>query len=69
MKVQVKMDDVSIALGRKGVLLKISGNDGKHVGDLRIGNATAEWMKGRTRDGNGKKIRIDQLIDMLDGVE
>lgn len=69
MKVQVKMDDVSIELGRKGVLLKIWGNDGVYAGDLRIGSATAEWMKGRTRDGNGKKIRIDQLIKMLDDIE
>lgn len=69
MKVQVKMDDVSIALGRKGVLLKIADNDGVHVGDLRIGSATAEWMKGRVREGNGKKIRIDQLITMLNEIK
>jgi hypothetical protein len=64
-KVQVKMDDVTITLGNKGVLLKITSNDGKHVGDLRIGRANAEWMKGRTHDGNGKKIPIEKLIELI----
>ncbi|MFE6401740.1 hypothetical protein [Streptomyces alboflavus] len=65
MKVQVRMDDVSISLGNKGILLKISDNAGKHVGDLRIGKANVEWMKGRTHEGNGKKVRVDQLIQLL----
>ncbi|KQV15336.1 hypothetical protein ASE03_05935 [Kitasatospora sp. Root187] len=68
MKVQVKMDDVDIRLGNNGILLKISDNDGKHVGDLRIGRATAEWMKGRTHEGNGKKISISKLIEALENL-
>ncbi|MFJ9517483.1 hypothetical protein ACIRPK_04310 [Kitasatospora sp. NPDC101801] len=67
MKVQVKMDDVTIGLGTKGVLLKIADNSGKHVGDLRIGKATAEWMKGRTREGNGTKMPLSELIARLEG--
>jgi len=66
MQVKMKMDDVSITLGNKGVLLKISDNRGKHVGDLRIGRATVEWMKGRTRDGNGVKVRVSELIEWLE---
>ncbi|MER6713273.1 hypothetical protein [Streptomyces sp. NPDC000877] len=59
------MDDVTIELGNKGILLKISDTKGKHVGDLRIGKTNVEWMKGRTREGNGKKVRVDRLIDIL----
>lgn len=59
MQVQLKLDDLAITLGNKGVLLKIAGNDGKHVGDLRIGRATVEWMPGRTREGNGTKIKLE----------
>lgn len=66
MQVKMKMDDVSITLGNKGVLLKISDNSGKHVGDLRIGKATVEWMKGRTREGNGVKVKVSELIEWLD---
>ena len=66
MQVKMEMNDVAITLGNKGVLLKISDNDGKHVGDLRIGKATVEWMKGRTRDGNGFKMRLADLLSILE---
>ncbi len=49
--------------------LKITGNDDKHVGDLRVGRATVEWMKGRTREGNGKKIHISKLVEFLDSLD
>jgi hypothetical protein len=38
------------------------------VGHLRIGQATVEWRRGRTREGNGKKIRLSDLIDYLDSL-
>ncbi|WP_422733914.1 hypothetical protein ACN26Y_28755 [Micromonospora sp. WMMD558] len=69
MEVKLKLDDVSITLGNKGIVLKIADNQGKHVGDLRIGKATVEWMKGRTRDGNGVKIRPDDLISLIEDCE
>ncbi|MGY0003135.1 hypothetical protein [Micromonospora sp. I033] len=69
MEVKLKLDDVSITLGNKGIVLKIADNQGKHVGDLRIGKATVEWMKGRTRDGNGIKIRLEELIRAIEDAE
>ncbi len=39
---------------------------GGHVGDLRVGRATVEWMKGRTREGNGKKIPMSKLVEFLE---
>lgn len=66
MQVCVEMDAVNITLGSKGLLLKISDNNGKHVGDLRIGKAKVEWMKGRTREGNGIKIKMSDLIEMME---
>jgi hypothetical protein len=66
MQVRLDMEDVTITLGNNGVLLKIADNDGKHVGNLRIGQATVEWCKGRTRVGNGKKLRLRELLDLLD---
>jgi hypothetical protein len=64
--VQLKMDDVAITLGNKGVLLKVSSNDGKHLGDLRVGKATVEWMKGRTREGNGVRVKLEDLVKLIE---
>lgn len=65
MQVKVDLEDVTITLGNNGVLLKISDNEGKHVGNLRIGQATVEWRQGRIRAGNGKKMRLERLIELL----
>jgi hypothetical protein len=65
---QVKLDtaDVKILLGRNGVTLTIADTEGKHVGHLRIGQATVEWRRGRVRPGNGHKMRLEELIGVLD---
>jgi hypothetical protein len=60
------MDDVTITLGNNGVTLTVADNSGKHVGHIRIGQATVEWRKGKTLAGNGKKIKLDRLIDMVE---
>jgi hypothetical protein len=67
MKVNAKLDDVTITLGNNGITLKIADNSGAHRGDLRIGQATVEWMKGKTRKGNGIKIPLDKLLDLIEG--
>lgn len=66
MQVQAAMDDVTITLGNNGVTFTVADNDGKHVGHIRIGQATVEWRKGRTRAGNGKKIPLSKVIDILE---
>ena len=65
MQVRADLSDATIDLGNKGVALKIADNEGKHVGTLRIGRATVEWRKGRTRAQNAKKIKLEELIDLL----
>ena len=69
MQVQLKLDDIGASLGNNGILLKIADNTGEHLGDLRIGKATVEWMKGRTREGNGKKTKLDKLIEVLNELD
>jgi hypothetical protein len=44
----------------------IADPQGKHVGDLRLGRSTGEWMKGKTREGNGVRFQITKLIEMLE---
>lgn len=66
MRVNLAMDDVTITLGNKGVTLTVADNDGNHVGHIRIGQATVEWRKGRTRTGNGRTLPLSRLVEMLD---
>jgi hypothetical protein len=66
--VKLAMEDVTIELGNNGILLKIADNDGKHVGNLRIGQATVEWRQGRIRAGNGKKLKLIDLVEYLNSL-
>ncbi len=63
MKVKAHLSDSTILLGNNGVPLAIADNGGKHEGTLRVGKATVEWRKGKTQAGNGKKIKIEKLIE------
>jgi len=66
MQVLVALDDVTITLGNNGVTFSVADNDGKHVGHIRVGQATVEWRKGRTRPGNGKKLPLSKLVELLE---
>ncbi len=66
MKVSLAMDDVTITLGNKGVTLTVADNAGNHVGHIRVGQATVEWRKGRTRAGNGKTMSLSKLVELLE---
>lgn len=68
MKITADLSDVNIELKNKGITLHIKDNEGKHVGDLRLGQATGEWMKGRTHAGNGVKFPMTKLIDLLESL-
>lgn len=66
MRVNVAMDDVTITLGNNGVTFSVADNEGRHVGHIRIGQATVEWRKGKTRAGNGKKLPLSKLVELLE---
>jgi hypothetical protein len=66
MQVKLAMDDVTITLGNNGVTFTVADNAGNHVGHIRVGQATVEWRKGRIRPGNGKKLPLARLIEVLD---
>jgi len=52
---QLKMDDVSIVLGNKGVLLKLYTARGDHVGDLRIGTGDSQLDEWQDTRGTGQE--------------
>lgn len=68
MKITANLSDVTITLGNKGITLHIADNAGKHVGDLRLGRSTGEWMRGRVREGNGVKFQMPKLIEALESL-
>jgi len=49
-------------IGNKGIELDVYDGNDVHLGDLRIGKATIEWCKGRTRQGNGVQVKWPDLI-------
>jgi hypothetical protein len=62
MKVSIKDFTVAMPLGTKGIELDVYDSSGSHLGDLRVGKATIEWCKGRTRTGNGVLVKWPDLI-------
>jgi len=44
-KFELKIDKF-IPSGYRGMSLKITSTDGEQTGDLSVGRATVEWMKG-----------------------
>lgn len=68
MRIKADLSDVTINLGNKGIYLAIADNQGAHLGNLRIGQATGEWMPGRTREGNGIRFRIEELLDLIESL-
>lgn len=65
-KIDAKLDDCTITLGNNGITLRIADNDGSHVGDLRIGRATAEWRPTRFRKSNTVRLKVGKLIDLIE---
>ena len=67
MKVYIKDFQLPLELGNKGITIDIYDASGKkHLGDLRVGKATIEWCKGRTRSGNGVQRGWSDLIDWFE---
>jgi hypothetical protein len=62
MKVSIKDLAVTMELGNKGIELDVYDANGTHLGDLRLGRATIEWCRGRTRTGNGIQKSWEELI-------
>lgn len=68
MRIRADLSDVTINLGNKGIYLAIADNGGRHVGHLRLGQATGEWMPGRTREGNGVRFQIEELLEVIESL-
>lgn len=66
MNVGIKNMNVDMQLGNSGVEFEVKNNKDEFLGDLRIGKATIEWCKGKTRNGNGVQVSWDNLINFFE---
>jgi hypothetical protein len=62
LKISIKDLSVSMELGNNGVTFDVYDNNGKFLGDFRLGRAGAEWCEGKTRAGNGVRKSWEKLI-------
>lgn len=67
MKVSIKDLEVTMDLGNKGVTFDVYDNQDQFLGDLRLSRGTVEWCKGKTRAGNGVKVKWPDLIEFFEG--
>jgi hypothetical protein len=65
-KISIKDLSINMDLGNNGVTFDVYGNDGKFLGDLRLGKGTVEWCKGKTQAGNGVKVKWNDLIKFFE---
>lgn len=65
MKVKIKDFGVPMEIMNRGIELEVKGTDGSHRGDLVITKANVIWCPGRTTRPNGKAVRWDRFIAMM----
>jgi hypothetical protein len=68
-KVRIKDLSINMELGNNGVTFDVYGNDQTFLGDLRLGKGTVEWCKGKTKAGNGVKVKWKDLIAFFEGAQ
>jgi len=61
MKVTADLSDCKIELGKKGIVLTVTGYKGQ-AGHLYISQETVEWRRGKIK----KKIVLSRLLELLE---
>lgn len=65
MKVRVKDFNATMDIRNKGIELDVSGNDGKHLGDLVVTSTRLVWCPGKTTVKNGKSLTWEEFIELM----
>ena len=66
MKVSIKNFGLDLDVKTSGIELGVSGNDGKHLGDLYVTKAKLIWCKGRRPRNGGKEISWEDFMAIMD---
>jgi len=63
---QVTVEEIpQVALGSKGILIRIKTQDGDNLGKLWIGQANVRWARGSVPEKNAKKLSVQKFVDYL----
>jgi hypothetical protein len=64
--VQVTVEEIpQVAVGNKGILVRIRDEQGKNLGKLWIGQAKVRWAKGSVPEKNAKSLSVSDFVDYL----
>ena len=66
MNVSIKEFAVKMDIKSRGIELEVRNTDDEHLGDLIVTKARLVWCPGRTLRRNGKKIRWEDFIAMME---
>ena len=66
MKVSIKESDVEMDVKNNGIEFEVRDNDDVFLGDLYVTKKHIIWCNGKTARENGKKLKWNQFIDIMD---
>ena len=70
MRVNIKRFNVDMDVKNSGIEFEVRTPNGKqHLGDLVLNKTRLIWCPGQTKPENGKKIRWEDFIKMMDGID
>ncbi len=65
----VTVEDIpEVAVGSKGILVRIRDNDGNNLGKLWIGQANIRWARGSVPEKNAKRLSVAKFVDQLNAL-
>ena len=67
MKVNIKRFNVDMEIKTSGIEFEVRTPSGKdHLGDLVLTKSNLIWCRGRTHFKNGKKMKWEDFIEMME---
>ena len=70
MRVSVKRFNVEMEVKNSGIEFEVRTPNGKqHLGDLVLTKTKLIWCPGQTKPENGKNIRWEEFIRMMDAID
>ena len=70
MKVNIKRFNVDMEVKNSGIEFEVRSPNGKqHLGDLVLTKTRLIWCSGQTKPENGKKIKWEDFIKMMNSID
>jgi len=63
---QVTVEEIpQVAVGNKGILVRVRDEHGKNLGKLWIGQARVRWARGSVPERNAKSLSVEEFVEFL----